>query len=43
MGESELLNSSQPLKPGMLNNVKYHLIGYGDKTIHRVIEDFTFV
>ena len=38
---TQLLNSPQPLKPGMLDQVKKKRIGNGNEPIYRVVEDFS--
>jgi hypothetical protein len=41
-GQSELLDTSQPLKPGMVNHCQNQGVIDGDEPIQRVIDDFIF-
>ena len=43
IAQSQLLNTAQALKIRMLDYIKYQLVRYGNKAIHRVVEYFAFV
>ncbi len=42
-GQSQLLYISQPLKPGVLDDVEDQISGYVDKTIDRIVYNFSLV
>lgn len=43
VGKPKLVDSAQPLKIRMLNQVENQLKGNGDETVNRVVENFVFV
>src|ERR1035437_655308 len=43
MCQPQLEDPSQPLKPGMLNDVKNKWVGDGDQPVNRVVYNFPFV
>jgi hypothetical protein len=43
VGKTQLLNVSQPLVPGMFYQVKHEITRDADKTINRVINNFSLV
>ena len=41
--KTQLFNISQPLEPGMFNQVKYKITRNAYKTIYRIIDNFSLI
>jgi hypothetical protein len=43
IGEPQLTNAAQPLEIRVFHEVKYQLMLNGDKSVYRVVDDFSFI
>jgi predicted nucleic acid-binding Zn ribbon protein len=43
MGQSELDDPAQSLKPGMFNDIENKVAGYRDQSVNGIIDNFSFV